>query len=743
MIFDFGRLSHQEYIPGDIDFRRHTMPLDDLRAYVLSKISDEQNVILQNGGLIQEVVVLGLPAEAAKGWLEYNKFEIKNTYKRESRRGKRYNNIRSVMFDCQKDGKRYAFFSAFPTKEYVIQSVDVLAAYVKLNMKERVRPKVRALMFSDLEDLSWTSFSEISNYLRPNDFVLFGAVEAIAENLGRCQFKVGPANHFGYNNMFACFRVSSRDGTRSALFIGSMETYWGSGLAKYCKILVERGAAHILYCAKAGRFRHPTYAHDIFIPSSYVAIERDGSGSEKILDVNNQAQRSLFRNEYRHLCFHSLMGVHLSVPSVIGETKAQAEIYKPFEPATIDNEISYAAMAIQEASLQYKRITTFDTAHFITDILLQQATSVDAATNVRLADKETFNARLKKEKARKFEFISSLVAAAIIGHGHLASGSGSMIMKAMTEADYVAAWVANIKSGTANPIDAANFLLAFIWWYAYGGIDGERLAKDLVIDARNLASLYDGTKDANALRVSARLLDGALAYYHLRRQLNDKYKSGFKDLDEKSRDEVEKQIEATIIDHRLTDSEIAFENTDISAAQYAIYGNINFNLSVYMMNLAAYQGNRQKFEQYSQTALGHLDEYLKRREHIADDGDRTINTANFHRDAVNATQNIKGALRLKDWENPHFKGFDDPHRVWTYFRQAESKYRDVNRRAPIFLLYEMYFFLISMKRAGHVFDEQDQIVKGLKDFLTHEGQRNWAYERLKEQAKSIMNVTID
>src|SRR4051794_30391350 len=91
------------YTPNEFSADQHTMLPDHLLAYVDSKLNAVQRGLLtEHRQSLSSSLVLGLPSGRAPDWIKENGLVIRETAKRLSREGKKYNNVRSTLYLCER-----------------------------------------------------------------------------------------------------------------------------------------------------------------------------------------------------------------------------------------------------------------------------------------------------------------------------------------------------------------------------------------------------------------------------------------------------------------------------------------------------------------------------------------------------------------------------------------------------------------------------------------------------------------
>ncbi len=371
--------------PELVDGSTHTMVKKEFIDYVTgTKFSKGQKEVLDKFCNNQGKCTVKIYG-AYNTHLDYllgNEYIVIGTFERSAKNDKKFNNKRPFFIEVQnkKSAAIELWLIVFPSKEYVEQYSGLVYTYCYLRLREKkmrvgkIKGKlnIKTIHFPALEEklTDWTGFNEeLSNYLMEDDFVVLGHVVELSANLielGTCEV-ILDFNYFGLDEIYGISIIRHKITKRRCVLLGFKHSYWGSASGLLCKSLVEKGAKTIMYVAKAGTFVSTDTVYTSVTPTVYTIIEKNNSTSSwevnKYEGLNNE-------NDFYKLLSEEIKpgGLHLTVPTVIGETYSQSYGYKQFHPATIDNEIGFMAKYMKMVD----KPVHFFCIHFITDYLHSQ-----------------------------------------------------------------------------------------------------------------------------------------------------------------------------------------------------------------------------------------------------------------------------------------------------------------------------------------------------------------------------------
>jgi hypothetical protein len=173
-------------------------------------------------------------------------------------------------------------------------------------------------------------------------------------------------------------RVDGFQPFRRVVFVGVRYSYWGELFGTLCRSAYQH-TDFVVYGAKTGVLTRPADIEKSLVPSAF-AIESEAQRSavdvEHVRGVSTLLTRSslkaLMQNEADpELLLHG--GVHVSVPTIVGETYVQRAAIETFAKSmqlpllSMDDEVSYGAKEAVAAAASSKRPKYFQCIHRTTD----------------------------------------------------------------------------------------------------------------------------------------------------------------------------------------------------------------------------------------------------------------------------------------------------------------------------------------------------------------------------------------
>lgn len=283
----------------------------------------------------------------------------------------------------------------FPSREYTQQVAGLVHAAFKYDLIAAADaaagvPKIEVVVFPELEQAvgEWTGLKDalrrVPKHVLENGIVLFGYIEEIAALLkSRTDFTRVDLPDCAACSIDRVFEIEAHSHKTEGfhlLTFGFHHTYWGSASAKLLEEFLAAGVKHTIYFAKLGALiffgPDPETALDastgitggLAAPGGPFYCIRFEAGSLKYRLSSAISPPKLFaRNTYAAVgrSIVPTEAAHISVPSVIGETRALEKIYRHINPATVDNEISFMADAVS----RWASSVTFDCVHYVTDFV--------------------------------------------------------------------------------------------------------------------------------------------------------------------------------------------------------------------------------------------------------------------------------------------------------------------------------------------------------------------------------------
>ncbi len=418
MAVDYDR--HFQTQPQLVTADQHTMAAEALDRYVETKFSNPQKKELRRAVQLRiPVEVHGLFGFQLDGLLAHLRLKVERETHRDSRPGKRFNNRRPSLFQCiDATGQRRLLSLVSPSKEYVAQHAELVEYFMAKCAKADARadgPYVTTFHYPDVESHfpRLTGFKAgLSNVVTPGDIVVIGEVDYLSQALQRYNFKPtsGDFQRFGIQHMYGWKLHVSDVTNRRLLLVGCNECYWGTAAARLARELADLGAKHIIYSAKCGTAHEANRIHTPVCPSEYYICEENrvaaGPLNYNIVKVKNAPPSSL-RDHYVGLTSALASGIHLTVPTVMGETMKQQGEYGKISIGTIDNEISYIARELAEYNQLNKLRESpveFTALHFVTDYV-RRASDRKTTPEIDLGDK----GRADESKQACFNLIAAVI----------------------------------------------------------------------------------------------------------------------------------------------------------------------------------------------------------------------------------------------------------------------------------------------------------------------------------------------
>jgi hypothetical protein len=408
----------EDYIVGSIkvdtepvDPASHTMRGGSLAKYVSTKFSPEQFRLL-NDALQQgvEISVHGFYDQwMATFCTHYNLTRnaaplVRDRNFRYGRR-KEYNTLRPIVLDVTRsDGNREVVIFVFPSHEYVQQYAEIVATYALIAEHAMTIPTYH---YPDLEAeiTQWTGLDAALQELDAEpSVVIMGEIALVRHGLIDLDFSNEVLRRdLGLHDMFSIHELRDDKRLRRVYLFGAKHSYWGSASGYIAMALARAGAKHIIYAAKAGNFISVQKIHEIFCPSHYWLLSENprNPGHTSLTTYSLPSPISDVRG---FLGDQIRTGIHLTVPTVVGETQAQRSLYESAGPTTIDNEISFIARELAHFNAKNARQVQFTALHFITDYLYEADEHPTVSIDLSVLTKE-----YDDKKRRSFREISRII----------------------------------------------------------------------------------------------------------------------------------------------------------------------------------------------------------------------------------------------------------------------------------------------------------------------------------------------
>lgn len=274
---------------------------------------------------------------------------------------KKFNCIRPRLYECSKDGNDIYIMVVTPGVDYlchyaqmVIQFIDIIKR--QNHALERYKNKeLQIYHYFRLEQYmyQWTSFYQLN--ILQNDIVIMGHVEVMQNYFKkRKEFEsIGEFKDYPIYSSCVCI-LNTKAGKKRVVLFGCKTSYWGELSGKIAKYIYSKGAELIIYVSKVATLEGEEHILSRAIIPTYYQIWK-----QSVLNFH-----SFFKivNDKSNTEKFQLSGLHVSVPTVVGEDYTQRESFNP-TPNTLDDEASYIA----DVALKYRK--KYGSIHLVTDYI--------------------------------------------------------------------------------------------------------------------------------------------------------------------------------------------------------------------------------------------------------------------------------------------------------------------------------------------------------------------------------------
>lgn len=359
-----------------ISIHNHTMQEAVLQTYVTNtKFFDEQSqLLLEAISNKWKIEVHGCYESFAGTLFKHLDYRVeRGPISRQFPQKKRYNYRRPVMYCCKNRlDELVLVLLTFPSKEYVEQFAQIVATYCSIQGQRlggNPESTITRYHYKEMEDQvpDWTGLREaleVDKLLPGGSHVILGEVDPIEQVLQDNDFSQPVSIPFGIDFNYELRGFPSKDKTRRIYTLAVGFSFWGTASGLIARsLVVDGGARHIIYVAKAGTTISSKNIHEPFCPDKYLLLKGDGGP----WDVAQCSVPSPIRDR-TGLVRDIQTGAHITVPTVMGETTEQHEQIKRYGAVTVDNEISHMAFAIHRLN-DSGFDAEFTALHFITDYL--------------------------------------------------------------------------------------------------------------------------------------------------------------------------------------------------------------------------------------------------------------------------------------------------------------------------------------------------------------------------------------
>ncbi|MEJ1383061.1 MAG: hypothetical protein RPV21_01615 [Candidatus Sedimenticola sp. (ex Thyasira tokunagai)] len=370
----------------------HTMG-DKLSSYLDTKLSGEQKKVLR------ECIENRTPIEVHGACFEHyvevlsrngcslKSDEPKFVERRHKNSKKRFNNSRPKFLLVDKGKQCVLMVFVFPSKEYVFQNAEVINGWLKYNVDKYDGGEVTCVIYPELSGLvaKWTKLDKLIEKVGVvfGDILVFGYVEQFAGVLQRKSFERMYAEEFANIEGIPHYGVNvfrDRKTKKRCILLGVKYSFWGEASSRIVEEFAHKGVRDFVYLAKAGAriVKTPSDLEVSNLTGGIYSIEKPFySWSYNDTESKAGSVKGPYEVESAISPYLGAEGVvrsthvHLSVPSVVGETRYQETTYHECNPTTIDNEISFIAATLESinAGKDKDEAHRFSCVHYITDFV--------------------------------------------------------------------------------------------------------------------------------------------------------------------------------------------------------------------------------------------------------------------------------------------------------------------------------------------------------------------------------------
>lgn len=271
---------------------------------------------------------------------------------------KRFNYERPKLYAVtEKDGTEALVLTVMPGWEYVRHYGWLVRQFMDKYQPGSAQELLEVTYFPNTcASLSaWTDLKTDSQ-IKAGDIVVLGYVDEFTDMFIKYGFNKIDEYYEPSQSIYGRNILSNRVGQR-ILLLGVTYSYWGSIVGKIAEGLYGEGACEVIYAAKCGTLSDPDDIYKQLVIPRYYALYTDG----RFEFVPNQG------NVLRDLNIPDMTGLHVSVPTVVGETYRQREDLHRLGAASIDNEITHIARAAVAVDGGTGTKVRFASMHFSTD----------------------------------------------------------------------------------------------------------------------------------------------------------------------------------------------------------------------------------------------------------------------------------------------------------------------------------------------------------------------------------------
>lgn len=305
-----------------------------------------------------EIKVMGIFDPHFEAYCKREDWIFKMLAERQRTSRKRFNFNRPKLYSVTDNkGKTFLVFTVMPGYEYVKQYGWFLRQFIDSyspNKSEKLLTVAYDKYTCDnLGD--WSDLVKDSG-VKKDDVVILGYVDEFSNLFDKYGFQKIADNYSPEDSIYG-HTVFLNNKNQRILLLGVTYSYWGSIIGRISDGMYQNGAKEIIYAAKCGTLADEEDIYKkLIIPRSFAIYE---NGFDAFVSDSIQ-------NNLREFQIPEMTGLHVSVPTVVGETYDQREDLHRLGATSIDNELSHLAISVQQNQKANPGII-MGSVHFSTD----------------------------------------------------------------------------------------------------------------------------------------------------------------------------------------------------------------------------------------------------------------------------------------------------------------------------------------------------------------------------------------
>lgn len=216
------------------------------------------------------------------------------------------------------------YINCFPGIDYVFHYGNIIKSYVAMTHKQ-----IDVAHYLPSEEECWNAIESELREIPKTHTVIMGYVEGIQRISDDAMW------HGAGNFLWKRVHLSTNDG----ILLGCKHTYWGEIAGRIVNYLAMNGVKRVIYSGKLGTL------NPRLVPNMTIA-----TGNSSILPNGTTVRwNNIFENIVDGQVYN---GVHITVPSVLQETKKWLNDYKG-DVDFVDPEIGHMALAAYNTQIQF------------------------------------------------------------------------------------------------------------------------------------------------------------------------------------------------------------------------------------------------------------------------------------------------------------------------------------------------------------------------------------------------------